>query len=238
LRIESQPPSEFQERIRDAFPLLERGASPFAQGHLPPELLRTITANFGFNAAGATWNFFSEDKRSWVSLTTDALSFVTQAYHLWEDFVAQLRVPIEGLIDIYKPPFFTRVGLRYQDLIVRSKLRLEGVSWSELLKKEILGEIALKEIEANLQDARRVLRIKTSSGSGFILLQHGLGVTPGSTEVGYMIDLDFSSEPKTEVSDAWSALDSLHAGVGRAFRWCISDRLHDAMEPVPIPDRP
>lgn len=234
LKIESLPPAEFQERIRRDFPLLERAANPFGGGPAPnAEMLQVIAANFGINP-GTAWNFFSEDRISSIALATDSLSLTTQSYSLWEDFVRRLRAPVEGLIELYQPSFFSRIGLRYQDVIMRSNLGLASVPWYELLKKEVLGEMAIPEIEANLQDARRMLRMRTPNGSGFITLLHGLGMRPGSEERGYMIDFDFSAEPKVEVKDAWASLDDLHSGVGRAFRWCIQDRLHSAMEPVPI----
>ena len=41
LSIESQPPVEFQERIRDHFPLLEKVTNPL-QTQLPPEVFQAL----------------------------------------------------------------------------------------------------------------------------------------------------------------------------------------------------
>src|SRR4029077_19917900 len=81
-----------------------------------------------------------------------------------------------------------------------------------------------------------LLRLGMPSHSASILFQHGLGTAQGRTESGYMIDLDFAAETKTEVSDAEAVITRLHEGVGRAFRWCIRDVLHDALGPTEVAD--
>jgi len=225
LRIETEVPSEFQEHIRDAFPLFDR-VNPFMR-QIPQELIQAL----GPNTSAVTYQFSTEDRSSTIELSPQWLALTTQSYKLWEGFLEQLAAPISALVGVYRPKFFTRVGLRYQDLIVRSHLGLEGRRWSDLLRPEILGELAIKGIEENAQGVSRVLHAKMPSGAGTVLLRHGFGTTPGGKEIGYVIDLDFSTEEKTEVSNVGTVLSRLHEEVGRAFRWCIRPELHDALGP-------
>jgi len=120
--------------------------------------------------------------------------------------------------------------------ITPRKLNLEGAPWSRLLRKELLGELAIPEFEQNLDAiASRALKLKLPSGDGAILLRHGLGIVvgvPPPSEPSYMIDLDIFREEKTELNDAEPILDKFHEVAGRAFRWAITDTLRDALGPT------
>ena len=229
LRIERDSPVEFQDRIRHAFPLFER-VNPLITQPLPPEILQAL----GSNANQVGYHFLTEDRRATVELRPQSVGLTSLSYKCWERFRGQLNVAVAALQEVYQPSFFTRVGLRYQDLIDRSQIGLKEVPWSRLLQPAILGELAVKEIEENVQGVSRALQVKMPSGAGVVLLRHGFGTTPGRSEAGYVIDFDFSAEQKTEVADAQSVLSRLHDEVGRAFRWCITPELHDALGPTEL----
>jgi uncharacterized protein (TIGR04255 family) len=231
LRIESAPPAEFQDRVRKTFPLLERPKN-ILMPQLPAQLLQILGPQIG--ASG--WHFLTESRSAAVMLSQDSISLTSTSYHHWEEFKEPLLLAIGALWDIYAPSFFTQIGLRYQDMIQRNAIGLAGVSWAKLLGADLIGELAHPGIEQNLQDARRMVRIQSPVSGNFMLLQHGLAKTTGSDEVGYLIDLDFSAIRHLELGNVESTLDDLHRDVGRAFRWCISDRLHDALEPTPLGD--
>jgi uncharacterized protein (TIGR04255 family) len=228
LRIDGQVPAEFQDRVRQTFPLVERQLLP----QLPPEIVQALTAQVGSGG----YKFLTEDRSSTITLTSTSLSFGTLSYQGWECFHEQFRLPLSALLDIYQPSFFLRIGLRYQNIIERERIGLAGVPWSQLLRKEILAELAVKEFEENVQEARRVLRVGMPSHRAIMMFQHGFGKAQGKNESGYLMDFDFSSAEKTEVKDAESVLDKLNEGAGRAFRWCITDALHNALEPVALDD--
>ena len=230
LSIQSQPPVEFQERIRDRFPLLEKAASPLP-ADLPPEFMQIIQAQV--NAISPSgYRFLTEDRTSTVTLSAEALALSTSKYSKWEYFRDQLRVPLAALQDIYRPSFFSRIGLRYQDAIDRTALGLEDVPWSKLLRTEILGELALPQFEENLENmASRAIRVKIPDGSGSLLMRHGLGTIQESRHVCYTIDVDFFTEQRSEVDNAERTLNHFNELAGRAFRWCITDTLRDALGP-------
>jgi len=230
LRIDGQAPAEFQDRIRQAFPLVEREINPLLP-QLPPEFVQALAAQVGSGG----YKFLTEDRSSAITLTSRSLSFSTISYQRWERFHEQFRVPLSALLDIYQPSFFLRIGLRYRNVIERERIGLASVPWSQLLRKEILGEMAIKKFEENVQDAKRVLRVGLPSNYA-MLFQHGFGKAPGRDALDYVIDFDFSSEEKTEVNDAETVLDKLHEGAGRAFRWCLTDVLHNALDPAALDD--
>jgi uncharacterized protein (TIGR04255 family) len=233
LRIEGQPPAEFQERIRDKFPLLEKATSPLLpqlqQIPLPAEIMQALGSQ-----GALSYLFFTEDRTSTVTLAPDSIALSTKTYRQWEEFLTLLRAPLGALIDVYQPSFFQRVGLRYIDAIQREALGLGNRPWSQLLRPAILGELAVPEFEKNLESVGRQIRIRMPDGTGSIFLRHGLAYVQGRPELSYMIDFDFFNERRTEVRDAEGLLSRFHESAGRAFRWCITDSLHDALGPRAI----
>jgi uncharacterized protein (TIGR04255 family) len=234
LRIETEAPAAFQDKIRHVFPLLERANPLFHQfppEMLPPEMLQAVSRQGALTA----YQFLTEDRMRTVELTPTSLGLTLANYTRWEDLLSCFRLPLSALVAEYAPSFLSRIGVRYIDFIDRAKLGLMNVAWSNLLRPEILGEMARPEIERSVLSANRVLHIRLSDGAS-VVLRHGLGTAQGAAEKGYLIDLDFSTEQRTEVSDAERILENLHHGVGRAFRWCITDQLHRAMEPDQLTD--
>jgi len=110
LAIESSVPAEFQERIRAAFPILER-TSPTALTQMPAEILQILGAQTG----ALHYSFRTEDRTNTLSLAPDSISLTTTNYTRWDDFRPLLQGPLRALIKIYKPSFFARIGLRYSN---------------------------------------------------------------------------------------------------------------------------
>lgn len=228
LRVEAQTPADFQDRVRNRFPLLEQNQPVSANilAQLPNDLL---------NALGAPINntsyIFRADDGSHLTLTRDSLALTVTAYTRWEDFRATLVPALDALVEIYQPAHFTRVGLRYLNVILRDALGLNGHSWGDILIPEIAGELALPQWELGTEDARRVIRSKIANTGDAVLLQHGLAQVQGAAETGYMLDFDFYSDIRTEVGDAHATVDRLNGYTGRAFRWSIKPDVHAAMGP-------
>ena len=230
LRIESNLPAEFQEHIMGRFPLMHQ--IPNLPMNLPPE----ISLMLGQQVSQASYQFTTEDGNYTLALSSESLSLTALAYTSWIDFVDRLEPAVEALNQIYSPSFFNRAGLRYVDAIDREKLGLAEVPWSRLLKPQLLGELSIPDFESSLDGfAQRSLRLKNPDGSGSILLQHGIAQKMNSNEPVYLIDIDFYSEGKIEVQNAISTLAHFNRLAGNAFRWCIQDKLRNALEPTVLP---
>jgi uncharacterized protein (TIGR04255 family) len=241
LAIEGALPAAFQERIRADFPYLERGQPGIIRGHIPPEVLQLL------NAAGGSslpYVFLSEDRKTTLSLAPDSILLSTTDYSRWEHFRSALQGPYKALVEIYRPNFFTRIGLRYINAIRREAIGLPGVPWSKLLRQEILGELALPQFEDALEKvANRSLRLRLGNEGGSVLLRHGLatiaGAQPASSDLSYSIDMDFFREKKMELNDAEPILNAFHELAGRAFRWAIRGALYNALGPTdPVTGQP
>lgn len=229
LAIETQAPAQFQERIRQTFPLLERTAD-FAMPtmpSLPTDLLQLMNTQMG---AGA-YQFLTVDRMLTVTLTSDSMTLTANRYTHWQSFWSHVSGPLHALNEIYRPSFYTRVGLRYLDAINRESIGLSGRHWSDLLQPHLLDPLVFPKFEGNVETVGHQLKLRLPDDSGFVTLRHGYGTVSGKQGISYVIDFDFSQEPHVEVADVEPTIGHFNQLSGRAFRSCLKPELHDALRP-------
>lgn len=229
LRIETEEPAAFQERIRSRYPLFEQG-HPGLPANLPPAVAKLILGELGgASGGGRSYGFRSDDGVWKVSLTKDFLALATTKYLNWEDFTVRLVHAFDALREEYDPPFFLRLGLRYRDLICRSKLGLNGTPWAELIGPMIAAELADEKLGPGVVEAERKSTIVLPDDEGFVTIRHGLEAL--DKEQCFVFDSDFYTNERTGVEHAIEKLNTFNARSGSLFRYCITQRLHDALQP-------
>ena len=229
LRVESEIPSNFQDLIRDKFPLFKESSEE--EITIPPEVAKVFGRQLGEAMPGRNFNFSSEDETWQVSLTRDFLALTCRKYERWEHFRKQFEIPLSALQNVYKPSFFSRVGLRYRDVIRRSVLDLSGVPWGQLLNAHTAGELGDSEVRETIKSVKKELVFDLPDSAQARMIQ---GLASSRGEQVYLIDTDFFTAQKTEVGDVWKRLGSFNRYARWIFRRCISDQLHHAMGPKPI----
>ncbi|MEO1395543.1 MAG: TIGR04255 family protein [Cyanobacteria bacterium J06634_5] len=234
LKIANQDPVEFQDAIRDDYPLLEviqnvvligPSNQPIAEPQKPE----------------VTYQFNSEDLQWQVSLNKSFLAIATKDYKRYEEFKQRFRKVISAFEDIYRPAFYSRVGLRYQDIVIRSNLGLSEVEWPTLIPQYIAPELHKLEIAEDILASSKTLVMKLETGQ--VAFRHGLVEAKDSgenlIEYAYLMDFDFFVEERTAGGDhVWEKLDEYNHSARKLFRWSISDALHRAMEPTPVESDP
>lgn len=231
LRIDSEAPVPFQEDMRGEYPLYQDSSGLMSPQGLPADIAKLIGAEFPILGPNKIYQFISADKVWTLGLTREFLSLSTSKYEHWEDFKTRLQSALSVLVRRYSPTFFVRVGLRYRDVIRRSVLELTDIPWTELLHPHMLGELASAEVGRDILHAAREVIISLPGEGTKVRVRHGLGRTAGNGEVCYVIDSDFFKDERTEVNDVFDVLNSFNRQAGRLFRWYITDRLHEAMQP-------
>lgn len=179
----------------------------------------------------------SEDGVWRINLTSRFIALACSRYTNWETFAKQLDVPLAAFIQIYKPAYFHRVGLRYINTFSRKELDLEDVPYNELIQSRYLGllddcEISEQAASRCSMDAevaiRNGCRAKIHAGPGLVKRS---GQSDG--EVRYIFDLDLFMTGNLRVNYSAGALQTLHSQAYPIFRDAITHRLHDAMDPMP-----
>lgn len=231
LSIGANLPVAFQEAIRSDYPqYAARKEAPAPKLIGTPGNMRLEnqpeTVNYQFTSANGVWR---------VNLTSKFVSLACSRYTCWEDFAQQLDKPLAAFIQLYKPAYFERVGLRYVNFISRKALNLEGVPFSQLISPCYLGPLAEEDV-AEASASRCSVDAEMSIRGGCRLKLHagpGLVKRNGQSdnEVKFIFDQDLYMNGNLAVNLSAGALQTLHAQAYPLFRDAITDMLHNAMEP-------
>lgn len=227
LSINSVEPADFQEVIRDVFP-------QYARRQEVPALPGGANAQ---QAPITNYHFLSADGKWKINLTKDFIALSTIRYPGWEEFARHLDKALAAFIQIYKPAYFQRVGLRYVNLFSRAKLGLEDTPWSELLAPAYVGALAEPDLQAeDCLSYGTDLQLKLDNScrakvhAGLARLQNKAPGAPQDPEVKFMLDMDLSMGGNVPCTMAAGALETLHIHGGRLFEGALTDRLRRAME--------
>lgn len=205
---EQRPPSSFVKALRKNYPILE----------LNNEVVLGLGAG---NAGSSNIHIFKSSKLNWtVSLKQNAISIETTNYsgfdHLRER-VMQVLSAAEKIID---SDFFTRIGLRYIN-VVKSDSGGDGVaSW---VNPSLIAPITTGSFGGINESSGRV-QLKAEDGG--CLLQYGLqfsNVLPDTEpKPDYLIDID-TYRTEVALSDAGCAIDIMHQQAFDIFDWSLTD---------------
>ena len=154
---------------------------------------------------------FSTDDGVWkITLAKDAIWLeIMGKYTTWEDFIGHLVGPYGcAFRKEYGPSFFTRIGLRYVDVIRRSRLNLGNTAWKELLNPYIAGELATPIGEV-VRESTHIVIVDLNDRGDRVRMHQGLVRTTDPDEASYLIDNDFSARKEREVpmpEQSWMSL--------------------------------
>lgn len=227
LTIGAKEPAEFQESVRADFPRYVARQEQQAP--------RVVNGKVEQPPAVTNYNFISADGLWKINLTHDFVALSTLRYANWEDFAQRLDKVLASFIQLYRPAFFERIGLRYVNAFSRKELALEDVSFRELIADRYLGifaddELAEQSVARSTVDGdiatRGGCRAKIHAGPGMV--KRG---NVQDTEVKFIFDQDLFMPGKIPVNLSTAALSTLHAQGWAIFRDAITAKLHEAMEP-------
>ncbi len=231
LRIAAETPATFQERIRKEYPLFRERQPEVA---LPPgipnavaELMKGLPKQ-----KPSAYEFVSEDGLWKTALTRESLALTSARYIRWEEFRKRLDTPLKALLEVYSPAFFSRVGLRYQNVIRRSVLGLpETTTWAQLIKPHVTGILAANDVLNVVEEMQSQTVIKLAIGKVTVRSAIAEVTDQKKKEDCFLIDNDFFTNERTKLNDVDGILRYFNRQSGNLFRWSIEDRLHTAMQP-------
>lgn len=234
LAVGATDPVDFQEAIRKDFPLfLRRQEQPAPKltgtpGNMQLQNQKPVI-NYQFMSADGTWR---------INLTNKFISLTSTKYTCWEEFAAHLDKPLAAFIKIYAPAHFERVGLRYLNFISRYALGLEGVPFRELIQPCYLGPLAEEDVVESASARNSVdceiairggCRVKIHAGPGMV--KRG---GKEDTEVKFIFDQDLYMPGQLPLNLAAGAMQTLHSQADSIFRGALTEKLHEAMDPIEL----
>lgn len=229
LSIEEGRPEQFLKAIGSDFP---RYVSKTEQGPM-------ILKNGKVEPVGSTsnHNLVSEDGLWKINLTRDFVALSTLRYTNWEEFAQRLDKVLAEFIQIYRPAFFERIGLRYLNAVSRERMGLEGELWDDLINAPFIGILSEPDVDEG-HTSRCSMDVEIYLGEHRHMKLHAgpgmLGDGKQDPEPKFILDGDFATIDKEIAAQCITGeLESLHDYAVRMFNAAITKELHEAMGPTP-----
>ncbi len=223
LRIGAEQPVDFQERIRGSYPRLaeERGV----------ELATSGSESFATKSLEPTWQFKSSDNLWTASLTSTFVALKTTGYVDIEDFLKRLAEVKGAFEDIYVPPFYTRIGLRYVNRLILAESDGEPVPWEDYLNKHLAGVFSDPVLSGGIVEANHHLVLQTADGQIGWRYQRDMGIAGDQAAERYTLDFDHYLAEELECAKVEALLGKFNDSIYRLFRWCFTDSGYEMLKP-------
>jgi uncharacterized protein (TIGR04255 family) len=229
LAIGTEPPTQFQEAIREQYPLYERQEGIAA----PPEIAEFLSQLQVPAPGGAVRHHFSTaDGNRSVTLTAQFLAISERSYSEWKNLRDEIERARKALEEIYQPAFYTRTGLRYRDILDRKVLNIDN-EWSELLSPAVAGYLGASQAnidKAVTETTANLMFTDPETEATHVRLQHGIVTREGDpSNQLYSIDADYHTLLRLEGGTVLDVLDGFNHEAGNLFRWSTTPTLRDAL---------
>ncbi|MDH5921077.1 TIGR04255 family protein [Vibrio splendidus] len=222
---------QLHDSIKDKLPLFKRSKNVSLDVNTDTQSVSQVEA--------PVYEFSSIDETVRVVVSPDSVAFVTTKYESKEVFFDYIFSVYDALLHLGMVLPIKRIGLRYKDVIQRSRLAENGESlqWNELLKSSlvsILEEEELTKTQILGAHSNFTIALDSINKNAKVNVNCGIVNHAQSHEQCFMIDSDYFIEG---IFDYDSASDFLHRANVKArdfFQWCITDKLYEALRPERI----
>lgn len=208
---ETRPPTILVAALRKEYPHLE--------------LANEVTIGIGGAASGSNnAHIFRSAKLNWtVSLKQSALSIETTAYSGYPQMKERVLRVVESASKIIDSDFFTRVGLRYINVIDSDDDPIDG--W---VNPQLVQPLLSRQFTGVHEYAGRLQLVADDGGC---LLQHGIRLKQPrrdgkAVEAEYLLDID-SFRNEVSITDTEFAMDAMHSQAFDVFDWAISSKARE-----------
>lgn len=226
LKIDTEAPSQFQELIRQEYPLYRITRN---------ETLMNMRAQARTISNNSNHEFVSVDGKTKVNLTNSFVAISTLDYDRWEVFKQLCASVLDRFVAVYKPVVMQRIGLRYKDVITRSKWGLIEVPWKELINNNalgVMGDLPEDSINRYVMDLEIAQEDSVIEHRHFEVVKDATSMIP--TEKSFLIDCDYYKQGAFKKEEVSVISELLHDHSSNFIRSIITDTLNTAMEPERI----
>lgn len=211
LELETQPPVAFQKALRTAYPLYEKARSMTFQAA-------------GAIAQGVVYSLRSRNRRWVVSLRPSSLALTTEHYAGFDEFESRVNDVVKRTLKLLDTDFFTRVGLRYQNVLPTKQEEIEG--WLNPVLAGPLTADVLGPVDMCWQDIRGMTDLGDLPGR--YLLRHGVRADLGDLQ--YVLDMDFFAE-NVEAKGLLPILRQMREQCFSLFSWALGPKAREYLGP-------
>jgi uncharacterized protein (TIGR04255 family) len=214
--VAMQPPEQFHNEIRRAYPVTRRGQTTQAQ--------IDATAGPQVRMSGTGFWLFEDKEANWtVSLGPEFLSLETRHYRQFGEFVGRF-LELSGLAArLYGIELRERLGLRYVDRVSRARQPFLPEDWAGRVRPDLLP---LRRFGGGVDPQMNHVEARFSFGPNRMLTVHTLFVDrgfPGFAEEELVLDFDCYVEQRDSLDGIREDLVGFKQIAYNAFRWALGD---------------
>lgn len=211
-----RPPAAFVSAIRKEYPHMEQAN----------ELMLSMGTNSPSQSVSS--HIFRSAKLNWtVSLKESSFSVETTSYTTFAQMKERVSRVIDAAAKIIDSDFFTRIGLRYINVIDSVHDPVDG--WVNPQLVAPLQSGALRGVQEYAG------KIHVAAEDGGCLLQHGIHLKVQAGNKGlipeYTLDID-AFRNVVALNEALDALDGAHAQAFSMFDWAIGEAAREYLSKV------
>jgi uncharacterized protein (TIGR04255 family) len=179
------------------------------------------------------YEFYDVNRENILFVGSSAIGLRTRSYENWGNFFSKFLLLFDAPLIRECTDSISRIGLRYQDVIERSTLEIDPETpWGELLNPSLTGLFDCGVIARNLTANMTQTVINLGNKDEFVKLQTGIVENNKTKESCFIIDSDFSASGRFAHDRSAEFLSRFNTEARNLFRWSISDRLFELLQPV------
>lgn len=226
LEIEEKLPVEFQNSVRDDYPELQINLPNKLPNEIPEEVRNVIMREI-MNSGSKNYYFLSENNDWRISLSKESLSLSNHGtYKDFEEFLEKVSKLLTNFESKYKPAYYTRIGLRFRNIISPKIIGKEDLNWQNIIPNVIASEFNDENLRKSLSTFQKVSNYQNEEGDRLNLL-HSFSKVAGkfkglnlNKEEAYIIDIDCYNINKTKgINDVIKKLNIFRGRKNDIFAW-------------------
>ena len=218
---EKNPPSEFQKKIADKFPITNELRNKLLEFETKKETEDVSVKQ----ERTLSWEFMNKEKTKKVIVDSQFLIVEFLKYTTFEEFFQDIKFILGIFSELYCVKISKRIGLRYINQInIPSG---DPLDWNLLINKDLFG------LTKNfLSDKDPILRsmhlLEVKQESYTLRFQFGLFNSEYPNPIArkeFVLDYDCFSVEEKETSDIFSRIEEYHAVIRNLFEKSIMENL-------------
>lgn len=221
LKLTEEVPVDFQESLRERFPILEQQQAVTFKSTFKGKEKVDEKSEF------RVWFFFDKEKQKKLTITYNWLAVEFFQYRHFEEFQELVQYVYDRFSQVYRPINCSRLGLRYVNRIEFP----EGhpLEWSQFLASSICCSI---ESFWGKQDLSRAMtQFTLNRGDHTILFNFGVANSEFPARISrkeFILDYDCNTR-ECEDAEPLAKLDEFHLEIEGMFKESITKELEKLM---------
>lgn len=224
LAIDNELPVDFQKALVSRYPLLETRTVE-SESETPEDT----------GGRRLIYEFSSTNKENVILLGSDFLGVRAFKYERWEVFREAIETAIRTLLATYTLSVFTGLRLNYVNVVNKEALGMKDVPWRDLIRSSLIGALSETDaIDDSVEEMHSSCILPIEGGHLRILSALVEGADDKTTCFSIDNDFFFDESVDADESKVFAILRRFNLESGRVFRWCVTERLHQALRPTPF----